>query len=299
LFSLPNAQFQPDDTLNPYQQMLQWNTIGLAYEKITQYDSAFMAFQKSFQFAQQMNAAFWMGILKGNMGDVYFDLGQYDSAYALLQFDYDQSIAQKQYDNAANSLQWIARIDVKGGRSMEAMEKIVHCPKASPVDATTCLPGQYLFAFSQLYTRLGQADSVNMYLQKYLHLHDSLEAQVTKSRTDVLQLQLNNLNQVQTIKNLNRDKRQIARTRNYSIVLVVLLACLGYMWLNRLRLKMQMRQRTAQEGQRLAEAETKRATELLDTFRQHLVEKNMLIEKMQTDFMSKDITEDHTGDYPN
>jgi DNA-binding CsgD family transcriptional regulator len=75
---------------------------------------------------------------------------------------------------------------------------------------------------------------------------------------------------------------------------VILLACLGYMGLNRARLKMQIRQRTAQEGQRLAEAETKRATELLDTFRQHLVEKNMLIEKMQTDVLSKDNAEDHT-----
>src|SRR5687768_5631936 len=59
LHALPNARFQPDDTLNTYQKMLQWNTIGLAYHKIQKYDSAFLAFNHAEEFAKRNNNPFW------------------------------------------------------------------------------------------------------------------------------------------------------------------------------------------------------------------------------------------------
>jgi len=59
-------------------------------------------------------------------------------------------------------------------------------------------------------------------------------------------------------------------------------------------LKMQMRQREALEGKRIAEAEAKKAIEQLDIFRHHLLEKNTLIEKMQTASESKENTDEQT-----
>lgn len=292
LFSLPHARYQPDNVLNPYQQMQQWNTIGLAYQKLHKPDSAFLAFNHAEQLAKEAGGQFWMGIISGNKGDVYYDLGQYDSAYVLLQYDYNNSVAAHQYDNAANSLQWIARIDLHQGRTQEALQKLYKAQQLLNELTQPSYQANIDFAFSQVFVELGRADSVNMYLQQYLHLHDSLEAEITKSRTDILQIRLNNIDQIQAIKILNRQKNQIALTRNFTIALVILLGCLTYMWLMRSRLKMQMRQRDALEGKRIAEVEAQKAIEQLDIFRQHLLEKNTLIEKMQTAYESKENTDD-------
>ncbi|HUR31933.1 MAG TPA: hypothetical protein VMZ69_10920 [Saprospiraceae bacterium] len=294
LFELPNAPILPDDSLNVYQRMLQWNTIGLAYHKTQRPDSAFLAFNNAEEIAKAMNNSFWVGIINGNIGDVYYDLGQFDSAYVLLQYDYDHSIAEHQFDNAANSLQWIARIDLRNGKTKDALQKL-HTARRHLLEMPQA---NYLanvdFAFSQVYAELGQADSVNEYLQQYLYLHDSLQSEITKSQTDILQIRMNNLDQIQTIKILNRQKRHISLTRNFTIAVVVLLGCLGYMWLVRSRLKMQMRQREALEGKRIAEAETQKAIGQLDIFRNHLLEKNALIEKWQTAYETKENSEDQT-----
>ena len=55
---------------------------------------------------------------------------------------------------------------------------------------------------------------------------------------------------------------------------------------------MKLRQQEALEAKRIAEAETKKAIEQLDTFREHLLEKNAIIEKWQAANETKEISED-------
>lgn len=289
---LPNIRTLPDDTLNTYQQMLQWNTIGLAYQKINKPDSAFIAFDNAATIAKQLNHKFWSAIIDGNKGDVYYGLGKYDSAYTLLQHDYDISLQEKQFDNAANSLQWLARIDLQKGKPEVALSKLRIAKNLLQEMPQPKYLANVFYGYSQVFAALGRADSVNAYLQQYLHLHDSLQAEITSSRANILQMQIDNQSQVQTIKALNRQKSTIARTRNYTIIIVLLLGVVGYLWLNRLRLKMQMRQREALEGQRIAESETKLAVSQLDEFRQHLLDKNNLIEQLQSVQESKDNSSD-------
>ena len=288
LRALPYARFFPDDTLNTYQQMLQWNTIGLAYRKINKPDSAFLAFDKAASIARLLNHKFWSAIIDGNKGDVYYDLGQYDEAYPLLQQDYTISLRENQFDNAANSLQWVARIELQKGKPEIALDKLREANKLlQQMPQPNYLVNVY-YGFSQVFIKLGPADSANAYLQKYLHLHDSLQTEITRSRADILQMQIDNQSQVQTIKAFNRQKSRIALIRNFTIAIVLLLGVVGYLWLNRVYLKMQMRQREAIEGKRIAEAETKSAISQLDEFRQHLLEKNGLIEQLQSAQESKE-----------
>ena len=289
---VPNAEYEPEDTMSGYQSMQQWNTIGLAYRKIHQPDSAFNAFDKAEKLAMRMNDRTWMGIIRGNKGDVYYDLGQYDSAYTLLQFDYEQSLTTGIRDNAANSLQWLARIDLIQGRKEAALDKVLRAYElVKGTDQAQYVANVY-YALSRTYTALGRADSSDIYLQKYLHLHDSLQTEVTRSNTDIVQMRLNNLNQVQTIKILNREKSRISITRNFTILVILLIGLIGYMWMNRLRLKMQIRQRDALEGKRIAEVEAQKAKEQLEVFRQHLLEKNAIIEKWQAANETKEISDD-------
>jgi DNA-binding CsgD family transcriptional regulator/tetratricopeptide (TPR) repeat protein len=290
--ALKDAQFQPDDSLNSYQQMLQWNTIGLAYHKIQKYDSAFLAFTNAQKVAEKTSNSFWIGIINGNKGDVYYEQGKYDSAYVLLQDDYNRSIADKQFDNAANSLQWIARIDLHNGNSNGALQKLRKARRLLYEKPEPVYLANVNFAFSQVYAALGRADSVNTYLQQYLHLHDSLQTEISNNRTDILQMRMNNLDQIQTIKILNRQKQQIALTRNFTIVVVILIGLIAYLLLSRILQKMQVRQKEMLKGKQIAEAQAQTAIQQIEIFRQNLLEKNAQIEQLLSTNETKENSED-------
>lgn len=282
----------PDDTLNTYQQMQAWNTVGLAYQKLQLPDSAFIAFDHAALVAEQLHDLFWIGIIKGNKGDVYYDLEKFDSAYVLLQYDVDQSIQYQQWDNAANSLQWLARIDLRKGHTRDALEKLRQAHAYLERQPAPAYLANVCYGFSQAFTNLGQADSANAYIVRYLHLHDSLQAEIADSRAEILQMRIHNLNQIQTIKSLNREKQLIMVSRNAAIIIVLLAGVLGYLWFHRVRLKMLLRQKEAMDAKRRAEAESQKATEQLAEYRQHLLEKNEIIEKWQTASETKSFSED-------
>lgn len=264
MHALPDAKIQPDDTLNLYSQLQGWNTIGLAYFKIQKYTDALAAFENALKLARGNSA--WEGIVTGNKGDVYYQLGQYDTAYVLLKDDYEKCMANRVYDNAANSLQWMASIDLRRGQTQTALQKLFKAQQLLDQMNYADYQSNVWFAMSRAYAALGKVDSSNWYLNRYLHLHDSLEIEITKSNADFLQMRMSNVNQIQTIRNLGREKKQIALTRNFAIIVVLLLGCVGYLGMSRMRLKMQMRQRQA-------EAEAQKSIEQLDIFRNHLLEK--------------------------
>jgi tetratricopeptide (TPR) repeat protein len=89
------------DTLSQYWAMNTWNNLGLCYERLSEYDSAFLAFNHAYALSDDSEEnIFWRGLIKGNRGDVFFLQGQYDSAAPLLQFDYERSLATRNTENA-------------------------------------------------------------------------------------------------------------------------------------------------------------------------------------------------------
>ena len=292
LNELPGDHFPPGDTLHTFNRMLTWNVIGLAYHKLQKPDSAFIAFEKALQMADLMQNNFWKGMIGGNQGDVYFALGQYDKAYHLLKTDFDTSLASKQFDNAANSLQWLARIDLKKQKPREALLKLYQADQYLLLQPQPNYLANLYEAYSQVYTTLGLPDSSNFYLTKYLHLRDSIQTEITKSRTDILEMRLNNQDQILVIKMLNRQKKQIIITRNFTIAVVLLLGCITYLWYLRQRQRMLDRQQQVIREKQLADAKAEKAMGQLDIYRQNLIEKNALIEKWQSEQDTKILSED-------
>lgn len=292
LMVLPNPEFIPEDTLNYYQRMVQWNTIGLCYQKLHQPDSAFLAFHKADSIAQRYHESAWQGFIKGNMGDVYFDLQQYDSAYTLLQYDVDKSVAAGIFDNAANSLQWLARIDLQRHQLNPALQKLRTASHYLKKSQQPKYQSNLAYTYAMAFIRLGVPDSAEYFMTLYQHLHDSLENVATNSRMEMIQLQMDQLDHEQKIKILNRQKQKIALSRNFSIILVILLASLAYMIWNRMRSKLALKQKQAAEEKRLAQEKAQQAIDQLETYRQYLVEKNTLIEHWQSAYADREASDD-------
>jgi tetratricopeptide (TPR) repeat protein len=96
--------------------MSRWNTIGLCWQKIGNYDSAFHYYDIAMQMANALNSEVWRGIISGNKGQVYFLQNKYDIAKPLFEFDFHSSKQDNEIADAAHALQMIARINLLHGK---------------------------------------------------------------------------------------------------------------------------------------------------------------------------------------
>jgi tetratricopeptide (TPR) repeat protein len=99
------------------------NTVALGYHRQELYDSALIFYNKALQLAKQSKDTVWTGIVSGNIGQILYAQGNYDTAYALLKGDYEASKKTGFLDNAANSLQWAARTNLALGNKRKLWRK--------------------------------------------------------------------------------------------------------------------------------------------------------------------------------
>jgi len=295
LASLGNPSLLPFDTIENRGILLYlYNTMGLSYQKLHQYDSALIAFDHALKLARTYPNHPWVTLIQGNRGDVFFMQGRYDSAKVLLALDVEGSLAQGPgwADNAANSMQWLARIKTIEGDPKGALEilrasdlQLKKLPKAR-------IQANIYYGFIEAFRKLGNADSVFIYMQKYQHLHDSLEYAAGSAKAEVVQMRLENEANIHRITSLNKEKRRISLIRNFIIVFVLLLSFIGFMVLNRQKLKLKVKQQQALDEKRIAEQEAQSANDQLKLYTRNLIEKNTLVETLQQQLLQKEISEE-------
>jgi len=282
---------RPEDTLVNYFSMFSWNTLGLAYTKLEIPDSAFMAFDSALAIAQYEHRPFWVSLVTGNIGDVYFQQEKYDSAEGRLKFDYEGSLNAKEYDNAGNSLQWLARIDLIHKKPAEALQKTREAQRLISTAYDPDYMARTLFTYSKVFASLGKADSVSYYLDKFLTLHDSIEQEASDARAEIVQQRLESQDNIHKIKSLNKEKEHIKTVRNFIIILILMFALFGFMILNRQKLKLKVRRQEAMEAKRMAEHDAAQAKEQLTLFTHSLIEKTSLVETLQQQLLERTIDE--------
>jgi len=288
-FSYPESGFM--DSLDRYYKMGSWNTIGLSYNKLEKYDSAFIAYHEALKLAISQKDLFWIGLIEGNLGEVFFSLGQYDSAQFLLLKDIEQSIAAAQFDNAANSMQLVAQIDAFHGQPALGLQKLREASRfLQKMPNEHALMNIYQ-AYTVVFQKLGEADSLYSYMHKYLALHDAAERVASNDRAEIVKMRLDNMESANKIFSLNKEKRRITLIRNFSFSLILLVTLLGFLYFNRQRLKMKLQQQKTLEEKRKVQAEADAARDELAVFTQHIMEKTSLVEKLQEQLMQRDLNE--------
>ena len=142
-----------------------------------------------------------------------------------------------------------------------------------PVQKLDYLQYSYYTA-ADVYRSIGNTDSFYHYSKSYLTLHDSLERVATLSSIKMAQLRIYNEKNYQTIQQLNRQKQAEESKRNFIIALLIALSVIAILILNR------QKQKLKYNGQ-LALQEKAAAKDQLENFTQNLVEKTILIEKLE------------------
>jgi tetratricopeptide (TPR) repeat protein len=266
------------------------NTAALGYQRQQQYDSAFFWYRTSLKIATGLQQHLWKGIIGGNMGQIYYEQKKYDTALLLFQADYRVSKEGNLYDNAANSLQWAARTQLRLGNNTaalqyvrDAMSLLEHTPEVFYLRNT-------YYAATDVFKALGMYDSAFYYNTKYGVLNDSLERVIALSGIAVSKARANDEKSRYSIRSLQKEKEKQLFQRNILIAAIILLGIVAFLVVTRQRLKAKLQlERMEQDKQRMQQ-EIASAREQLNMFTENIVEKTSLIEKLEEQIKGNSIS---------
>jgi tetratricopeptide (TPR) repeat protein/DNA-binding CsgD family transcriptional regulator len=278
------ANWSDTSTRDSYSAQL-WNTIGQAYQELGMLDSALVNYERSMLFANKTNVTVWKAINSGFMGQVFFLKKDYEKAKPLLEYDYS---INKDLDlsNAAYSLQWLARINLIQGKKDSALKQVKESLRLLEVSDPLLMQNvnfrQYTYATTaDVYKSMGKNDSFYRYFQLYTNLHDSLERVIAGSSIEISELRIDNEKNIHTMQVMQREKQAQIRQRNLIIAAIVFLAAVTLLLIIRQRLKLKYRQQLDEQEKLRVEQEVESAMAQLKMFTQNIVEKTILIEKLE------------------
>jgi tetratricopeptide (TPR) repeat protein len=258
------------------------NTIGLAYQKLHQVDSAIFYFDKSAKLATTYNNAIWVTIPNANKAQVWFTQKKYKEAFPLFEADYNASVKVGDYPNAANNLQWMAKIYLAENRTYSALKKARQARqilRAYPNMGATANTFQTL---ADIYKQQNKTDSSDRYQLLYNDIHDSTEAAVATSRSEIVQLRLDDERNKTKIETLQENQQTEKINRNIFVGFVLLVSLIVYLSYNRQHIKQK-------KQQQLKEAELKAANEQMALFTETIAENLRLIENLQQQIQQQNL----------
>jgi tetratricopeptide (TPR) repeat protein/DNA-binding CsgD family transcriptional regulator len=260
--------------------MSRWNTIGLCWQRLGNYDSAFTCFDLAYNLARDIKNEIWQSIISGNKGQVYFMQKKYAIAKPLLQADYWYSKSYGEMGSAGNSLQWVARINLMDGKKDSALMQVKEALKLIRYESYPSYLQNAYYATADVYRAFGNYDSAYKYAELYNRLHDSIEKSVARSALEISRIKLENLQNALTIKNLHKEKESETLKRNFILATIILVAAIIILVLTRQRQKLRYQHR-------LTRSEMAAAKEQMNLFTQNLIEKSNLIATLQWQLQDK------------
>lgn len=260
--------------LDPVDLMGVYNNLGLCYKAIGKYDSALYNFSKAAEIAEEINLGVWVGIAKGNMGDVLYLEHQPEKAVELWQEDVDSCLKYGEWDNAGLSMAFISEYLFNKGERQQGIALMQRAQQLTGGRPRDLLVIQRINA--SFFRQLGQYDSAFIFLDKYHRLNDSLNTVITRSNYRQLKLQLDFDNNANQYKLIRKEKEVETTRRNFLLAALAIALLAAWLLLNRQRLKYKL----AIQQKRIAENEAVSARDQLQLFTQTLLEKNQQIEQL-------------------
>jgi len=290
------------DTLNSLAPMNAWNTIGLAYVNMGQYDSALSAFGEAMNWVEKRHDSIWLGIVSGDIGQAYFEQQQYRTAKPLLLTNYRINKKSGEWDVAAFSLQLAARIAIKEGKKdsallmiREAMQLLAGFQKKGYFILINHMPAYWqemYYTMADVYLALDKPDSSKFYFQQYLSLHDSINLAKALSRSEIARMKLADVQNIYKIQSMRRDEDTARQQRNFILAAILLLSAIALLVFNRQRIRANFHRQLAIQEKASAEAEVAAAREQLRLFTKSIIEKTDLVEQLETQLQQRKLSEE-------
>lgn len=279
------------DEINTY------NAIGLIYSRQKEWDKAALFYHQTIAIAITNNNTTWIGIASGNLGNVFLQRGQNDSAlfYHRINYFINSSAGSRAPEDAALTSLAIAAAFVRQSQTDSALYYIKSAKRLareSAEDVTGILEfrKRLLTVLIELNKKTNNYRTVSLLSDSLTTVKDSLKQildakilsrAVEKAETDRYAAELKLM---ETQKNLNRLRFYIV------IAALLLIIVIGSLLFNRFRMRKQRQAELDDKEKKLlsmekksAEENLKHAEELLSAYLTTITEKTALIENLDAE----------------
>jgi DNA-binding CsgD family transcriptional regulator len=258
--------------------------IGMSYLKLNKLDSAIIFFTEGVNLSVELNKQNihlgWQGIFEGNLGYCYKKKGEISTAINLLQRAIDTTIKYKILDNTCGFATALAEIYLQSNNL--AYEKYV--PIAIQNTYTYGSNNDKYNLYSMLkkyYRQKGAFEQASMYADSVLMYKDTLAA--LNGNLSVIKADFEIESEFRTAQErlLQKEIKQQNSIKYSLIALIVLVAVIFILLLNRTKLQHEVVQKSIETKQLISQNELAIAQEHLNGLTNMIVEKNHLIEQLE------------------
>src|SRR5690606_4573059 len=239
----------------------------------------------------------WSGIAKGNIGHCLGMTGQYEKAIPLIKEYIQNSMKAGDIANVSIAHNLLASTYYARGNlpaALDAWRKAFHfSDKNNPTDILL----ETTKGIADIFKRTGQTDSAFYYYDKYHIFSDTLEHRLAKRTLSAMNAQIAFDNMRKSLKD-SRDALKWSQTTLQLVIAgSVLLIVIFLLLYNRYRLKNKHRFEMISRKKELAEQEIANAQKQINAFRNHIIEKDNIIQSMEKELNDKMATREDRENY--
>ena len=261
--------------LNIRTRLAALNTLGLCYQRLTNYPRAQTLFSRTQQEAQAHHDSAYTAIATTNLGYMLLLRGRAKQGLPYLYQGYRQSVI-KVPENAALTALYLAKALLALDSSRKAKTYIDRSTRFYTNQPWSDYELQYLQAQTLYSRKAGDFRQATRYLDSTQLLQDTLRARFNARLLAATQAQVAAERYLSDLRSLETQKTNAVQMRNIILVALGLLAMAsGY------ALRQNKQKRKQEQRARLAQQQ--RAEERLAQYMAHLEEKNRLIETISTE----------------
>lgn len=271
-----------EDYQDPYKYKVNaLNTIGSSFFEKTNYDSASAYWQKAIQLATDNMDSVLAGKVSGQIGKIFYEQSQYDSAWVLFKTGYNFNMLDSAFNEAAYASQWMAKANLARGNYVAALDDANEAMRLLAIWPSEDYLRDTYYTLNQIYRAMNNFDSAFYYIDRYISLNDSIEKKLATSSLEISNARLNSEESRFRIQKINKEKQRQLLVRNMLMVAIAALSLIVLLIINRRGLKNKLDLEKAKREKMLMEQEIQSAKEQINSFTSHIIEKTRLIEKLE------------------
>lgn len=259
------------------------NHLGYGYQKLSVIDSSDYYFNKVLQNAERQKDSTWIAISHGNLGYNRFLEKEYDKALPLFEIDYKQAIKNNDYTVAANALGSIAEIALENGEINKANELAMRA-KQLAYKTDNLSPLSFIYPLlTKIKAFKGEPLLVKTYLDSATIVRNYLSEKFDSKTLTLARQKV----QLEQIRNSEKQRELLSQKqlfiRNATIVALVAIVTIIVLLWNQNKLKSRNKEERLAAQKEAAGQQLKAAKERLSDFKQSIIEKNRIVQKIEAE----------------
>lgn len=258
-----------------------YNILGLTYNMLQNSDTSIYYYKKGLDVATQTEDSVWVGILSGNMANVFLKIGKISEAKPLIYMDYTLSSRFAEWSSAANCLLLLADINMKEDSLGAAAKRIKMVEDRFLQTGKMGLKRDYFRTKAKLSYLQGDYKNAYLLQDSFLTYKDKISAENDQNLLRNTEIKVQTEKYLSEIHVLEIDKEKAQIARNFILTACAFVLILGYLIFHTQRQKRRRdKEQLLLEKQR-AEEELRNAENALQGYMNSLLEKNRVIDSFK------------------